>query len=72
MKFNSQKICELAYARIQGTQALINHFHNSNVMNSRVLCVFIVQDRRIRPYIMGNYHNGSNDSNNPDSFQTGN
>lgn len=28
-KFNSDKICELAYARIQGTNSLINHFENS-------------------------------------------
>lgn len=28
-KFNSEKICELAYARIQGTTSLIDHFQNS-------------------------------------------
>lgn len=28
-KFNSEKICELAYARIQGTVSLIDHFQNS-------------------------------------------
>jgi hypothetical protein len=27
-KFNSEKRCELAYARIQGTNSLINHFEN--------------------------------------------
>lgn len=34
--FNSEKICELAYARIQGSTALINHFQNSNIMKSMV------------------------------------
>jgi hypothetical protein len=29
-RFNSEKICELAYARIQGTTNLMDHFQNSN------------------------------------------
>ena len=29
-RYNSEKICELAYARIQGTTNLMDHFHNSN------------------------------------------
>jgi len=28
-RFNSEKICELAYARIQGTTSLMNHFQNT-------------------------------------------
>ena len=31
-KFNSEKICELAYARIQGKAALVDKFRNSRVM----------------------------------------
>lgn len=35
-RFNSEKICSLAYARIQGTSALRNHFRNSHVMQQKV------------------------------------
>ena len=35
-RFNSEKICSLAYARIQGTFALRNHFRNSHVMQQKV------------------------------------
>jgi hypothetical protein len=28
-RFNSEKICELAYARIQGTANLMDHFQNA-------------------------------------------
>jgi len=31
-RFNSEKICELTYARIQGRNALANHFEYSSVM----------------------------------------
>jgi len=31
-KFNSEKVCDTTYARIQGKQALINHFQNSSLM----------------------------------------
>jgi|JI6StandDraft_1071083.scaffolds.fasta_scaffold15801_3 hypothetical protein len=41
--FNSEKICSLTYARIQGTVSLMNHFQNSNVMYQR--------HRRMRPLI---------------------
>lgn len=30
-RFNSEKICELAYARIQGTTNLIDHFHGNHL-----------------------------------------
>ncbi|KAI9233404.1 hypothetical protein MVEG_01964 [Podila verticillata NRRL 6337] len=32
-RFNSDKICSMAYAEVQGRQALIDKFRNSNVMN---------------------------------------
>lgn len=32
-KFNSEKVASLAYARIQGRPALIQHFQNSSLMN---------------------------------------
>ena len=32
-KFNSEKICSINYARIQGKDALMKHFQNSSVMN---------------------------------------
>eukprot|EP00899_Mesostigma_viride_P022819 jgi/Mesvir1/3721/Mv14999-RA.1 len=41
-KFNSEKVAELAYARIQGKQALIAHFQNSSLMN---------EDKRCRPVL---------------------
>eukprot|EP00210_Caulerpa_lentillifera_P008615 g8219.t1 len=31
-KFNSEKVCCVTYARIQGLSALIHHFQNSNIM----------------------------------------
>jgi RNA recognition motif-containing protein len=31
-KFNSEKVCDITYARIQGKQALVNHFQNSSLM----------------------------------------
>jgi hypothetical protein len=40
-KFNSEKICSLTYARIQGTGALRNHFKNSHVMQQKVSFICI-------------------------------
>jgi len=34
-RFNSEKICEVCYARLQGTGQLMNHFRYSNVLNQR-------------------------------------
>jgi len=45
-KFNSEKICEIKYARIQGLEALIDHFQYSSVMNQ--------QDKKLKPYIPQN------------------
>ncbi|CAI0475178.1 unnamed protein product [Linum tenue] len=41
-KFNSEKVASLAYARIQGKVALVNHFQNSSLMN---------EDKRCRPIL---------------------
>lgn len=41
-KFNSEKVASIAYARIQGRQALIAHFQNSSLMN---------EDKRCRPIL---------------------
>ncbi|KAM3127546.1 hypothetical protein pb186bvf_020332 [Paramecium bursaria] len=40
--FNSEKICQLRYARIQGRQALIQHFQFSSVMNQKVIFIFFI------------------------------
>ena len=36
-KFNSNKKCDLKYARIQGIDLLENHFRSSTVMNLQVI-----------------------------------
>lgn len=41
-KFNSDKVCLIAYARIQGKAALISHFQNSSLM---------CEDKKCRPII---------------------
>ncbi|GER55319.1 RNA-binding protein [Striga asiatica] len=41
-KFNSEKVASLAYARIQGKNALVAHFQNSSLMN---------EDKRCRPIL---------------------
>jgi hypothetical protein len=43
-KFNSEKICEIKYARIQGREALIQHFQYSSVMNQ--------SDKKLKPVIL--------------------
>jgi len=43
-KFNSEKICALAYARIQGLQELMHHFQNSSVINQ--------EDNKVKPIIL--------------------
>eukprot|EP00190_Bangiopsis_sp_CCMP1999_P002768 CAMPEP_0198732568 /NCGR_PEP_ID=MMETSP1475-20131203/36723_1 /TAXON_ID= ORGANISM="Unidentified sp., Strain CCMP1999" /NCGR_SAMPLE_ID=MMETSP1475 /ASSEMBLY_ACC=CAM_ASM_001111 /LENGTH=631 /DNA_ID=CAMNT_0044495707 /DNA_START=342 /DNA_END=2237 /DNA_ORIENTATION=+ len=37
-KFNSEKICEIAFARIQGRANLVAHFQNSSLMNEDPKC----------------------------------
>lgn len=41
-KFNSEKVASLAYARIQGKNALVNHFQNSSLKK---------EDKRCRPIV---------------------
>eukprot|EP01116_Phalansterium_solitarium_P016143 TRINITY_DN3681_c0_g1_i3.p1 TRINITY_DN3681_c0_g1~~TRINITY_DN3681_c0_g1_i3.p1 ORF type:complete len:1149 (+),score=205.66 TRINITY_DN3681_c0_g1_i3:190-3636(+) len=41
-RFNSEKVCEIAYARIQGKNSLISHFQNSSLMS---------EDKKCRPII---------------------
>ena len=41
-KFNSEKICRVAYARIQGKDALVQHFQNSSLLH---------EDKRCRPVL---------------------
>jgi len=38
-RFNSEKICDIKYARIQGKKALMYHFQYSNVMNQQVIFI---------------------------------
>ena len=40
-KFNSEKICKISYARLQGQDALLEHFKSSSVMQ---------QHKQLRPY----------------------
>lgn len=35
-KFNSEKVCNITYGRIQGLDTLISHLNNSNVMTQPV------------------------------------
>lgn len=43
-KFNSEKVCAIAYARIQGKTALVQHFQNSSLLH---------EDKRCRPLLFG-------------------
>ncbi|KAG7673813.1 hypothetical protein Ndes2437B_g01986 [Nannochloris sp. 'desiccata'] len=43
-KFNSEKICKVSYARIQGKNSLIQHFQNSSLLH---------EDKRCRPVLFG-------------------
>lgn len=44
LRFNSEKVCEITYARIQGKSNLIGHFQNSSLMN---------EDPKCRPVVFG-------------------
>ncbi len=48
-RFNSEKICQLAYARIQGTTNLMDHFQNSNAAQLRGKFASRTDDNRLRP-----------------------
>lgn len=41
-KFNSEKVCQIAYGRIQGKLSLIQHFQNSSLLH---------EDKRCRPVL---------------------
>ncbi|KAK9825608.1 hypothetical protein WJX74_010139 [Apatococcus lobatus] len=41
-KFNSEKVCHISYARIQGKQSLVTHFQNSSLLH---------EDKRCRPIL---------------------
>ncbi|KAK9803919.1 hypothetical protein WJX72_005104 [[Myrmecia] bisecta] len=41
-KFNSEKVCHISYARIQGKQQLVTHFQNSSLLH---------EDKRCRPIL---------------------
>ncbi|OMJ79372.1 hypothetical protein SteCoe_20618 [Stentor coeruleus] len=46
-RFNSEKICALAYGRIQGLKDLVQHFQNSSVINQ--------DDNKVKPIILSKY-----------------
>jgi len=56
-KFNSEKVCEITYARIQGKAALIGHFQNSSLMS--------YEDKKCRPII---FHSDGPNAGEPKSF----
>eukprot|EP00475_Leptophrys_vorax_P002628 TRINITY_DN11478_c0_g2_i2.p1 TRINITY_DN11478_c0_g2~~TRINITY_DN11478_c0_g2_i2.p1 ORF type:complete len:178 (-),score=3.46 TRINITY_DN11478_c0_g2_i2:360-893(-) len=58
-KFNSEKVANLAYARIQGKQALIAHFQNSSLMN---------EDKRCRPIL---FHSDGPNAGDQEPFPVG-
>jgi hypothetical protein len=50
-RFNSEKICELAYARIQGTTNLMDHFQNSAGNQLRGRALNKSEDRKAKPSV---------------------
>jgi hypothetical protein len=46
-RFNSEKICELAYARIQGTTSLMDHFQHS--LTGQLRGRTLREEKKIRP-----------------------
>jgi len=59
-KFNSEKVCEITYARIQGKAALIGHFQNSSLMS--------YEDKKCRPIIL---HSDGPNPGEPKNFPPG-
>lgn len=58
-KFNSTKVCEICYARIQTKDALVNHFQNSSLMNEDHKCrpvVFNAEGKQVE-FPVGNPRN---------------
>ncbi|PNH07062.1 Protein MEI2-like 2 [Tetrabaena socialis] len=56
-RFNSEKVCSISYARIQGRAALVAHFQNSSLMH---------EDKRCRPILFT--PNGT-EATDPEAFQ---
>ncbi|KAG2434876.1 hypothetical protein HYH02_012076 [Chlamydomonas schloesseri] len=56
-RFNSEKVCSISYARIQGRAALVAHFQNSSLMH---------EDKRCRPILFT--ANGT-ETTDPEAFQ---
>lgn len=58
-KFNSEKVCRISYARLQGKQAMIEHFKNSSLM---------FEDPKCRPLI---FHSDGSAIGKPEPFPIG-
>lgn len=58
-KFNSEKVCRISYARIQGKQSMIEHFKNSSLM---------FEDPKCRPLI---FHSDGSAIGKPEPFPIG-
>jgi len=58
-KFNSEKVCRISYARIQGKLAMIEHFKNSSLM---------FEDPKCRPLI---FHSDGSSVGKPEPFPVG-
>lgn len=49
-KFNSEKVCQINYARIQGKEAMVEHFKNSSLLFEDVKCQpLIFEDGEAEP-----------------------
>ena len=63
-KFNSEKICELVYAKIQGKKNLYNHvINNDNIRNDKNIPIY---------YMLNNEDNINNEDNNNDNDNNNN
>ena len=58
-KFNSEKVCAIAYGRIQGKSALVSHFQNSSLLH---------EDKRCRPVL---FHNNGDTAVDAEPFPMG-
>jgi len=58
-KFNSEKVCQVTYARLQGKLAMIQHFQNSSLM---------CEDKKYRPVL---FHSSGPNEGEPESFPVG-
>lgn len=53
-KFNSEKVCQISYARIQGKYAMVEHFKNSSLLFEDVKCQpLIFHDGESEPLPIG-------------------